>query len=229
MIFKFNFIGYSAEFKTLKILYSKFLKKLCNQISNHLACGVPLPWNLTNPWLFFDGKLFHLKLRMSVGLQNLREVCDDQLDLVMKIERIRKAILEDIENLVPFTETMYRPVYTGHNQYALYGSGNSKNVTLQQPISGSNNYPYNVQQMYYQQNVGQYALQTQRQAAAKAKIQPQPNARVSGAIGYQKNNGYQLKVGGVVVGSWATNRSQATRVNRSGMVKNKTIFFCFDR
>lgn len=65
------------------------------------ACGVPLPWNLTNPWLFFDGKLFHLKLRMSVCLQNLRELCDDQLELVMKIERFRKAILEDVENLVP--------------------------------------------------------------------------------------------------------------------------------
>ncbi|KAL7024163.1 hypothetical protein ACKWTF_012928 [Chironomus riparius] len=187
------------------------------QLAND-ACGVPLPWNLTNPWLFFDGKLFHLKLRMSVGLQNLREVCDDQLDMVMKIERFRKAILEDIETLVPFTETMYRPVYPGHSQYAVYGSTNNKNVTLQQPISGGNNYAYNMQQMFYQSNVGQYALQNQRQAAAKAKIQPQQaNARISGAIGYQKNNGYQLKVGGVVVGSWATNRSQSTRVNRTGM------------
>lgn len=65
------------------------------------ACGVPLQWNMTNPWLFFDGKLFHLKLRMSVCLQNLRELCDDNLDMVMKIERCRKAIFEDIENLVP--------------------------------------------------------------------------------------------------------------------------------
>jgi hypothetical protein len=70
------------------------------QLAND-ACGVPLPWNLTNPWLFFDGKLFHLKLRMSVCLQNLRELCDDQLEMVMKIERFRKAILEDVENLVP--------------------------------------------------------------------------------------------------------------------------------
>lgn len=70
------------------------------QLAND-ACGVPLPWNLTNPWLFFDGKLFHLKLRMAVCLQNLRELCDDQLEMVMKIERFRKAILEDVENLVP--------------------------------------------------------------------------------------------------------------------------------
>lgn len=155
---------------------------------------------------------------MSVGLQNLREVCDDQLDMVMKIERFRKAILEDVENLIPLTETMYRPVYAGHSQYAVYNSANNKNVTLQQPISGGSNYAYNMQQMFYQPNVSPYALQNQRQAAAKAKIQQQPNARVGGAVGYQKNNGYQLKVGGVVVGSWATNRSQTTRVNRTGMV-----------
>lgn len=65
------------------------------------ACGVPLPWNLTNPWLFFDGKLFHLKLKMSVCLQNIRELCDENLDMVMKVERCRKAILEDVENLMP--------------------------------------------------------------------------------------------------------------------------------
>lgn len=70
------------------------------QLAND-ACGVPLPWSMTNPWLFFDGKLFHLKLKMAVCLQNIRELCDDQLDVVMKIERFRKAILEDIENLVP--------------------------------------------------------------------------------------------------------------------------------
>lgn len=76
------------------------------QLAND-ACGVPLPWLLTNPWLFFDGKLFHLKLKMSVCLQNIRELCDDQLDVVMKIERFRKAILEDVESLVPAHIGMY--------------------------------------------------------------------------------------------------------------------------
>lgn len=70
------------------------------QLAND-ACGVPLPWMMTNPWLFFDGKLFHLKLKMAVCLPNIRELCDDQLDVVVKIDRFRKAILEDIENLVP--------------------------------------------------------------------------------------------------------------------------------
>lgn len=160
---------------------------------------------------------------MSVGLQNLREVCDDQLEMVMKIERFRKAILEDIENLVPFTDSMYRSVYPNASPYALYGTTNNKNnMTIQPQIHGANNYPYNVQQMFYSPNINPYALQNQRQAAGiKNQMQiQQKNVRPGGAIGYQtKNNGYQLKVGGVVVGSWATNRSQNTRVSRNtGMV-----------
>ncbi len=62
------------------------------------ACGIPLPWTMTNPWLFFDGKLFHLKLKMSTIVQSLRELCDDHIEIVLKIERFRKAILEDVEH-----------------------------------------------------------------------------------------------------------------------------------
>lgn len=54
------------------------------QLAND-ACGVPLPWSMTNPWLFFDGKLFHLKLKMSTYVSNLRELCDDQLEIVLKV------------------------------------------------------------------------------------------------------------------------------------------------
>lgn len=64
------------------------------------VCGVPLPWTMTNPWLFFDGKLFHLKLKMSTCVQSLRELCDDHIEIVMKIERFRKAILEDVEHFL---------------------------------------------------------------------------------------------------------------------------------
>lgn len=68
------------------------------------ACGVPLPWSMTNPWLFFDGKLFHLKLKMSNLVANLRELCDDQVDVMLKVERFKKAVLEDIEHLLPVTQ-----------------------------------------------------------------------------------------------------------------------------
>lgn len=64
------------------------------------ACGVPLPWVMTNPWIFFDGKLFHFKLKMSTYVPTLRDLCDNQLDVVIKVDRFRKAILEDVEHFL---------------------------------------------------------------------------------------------------------------------------------
>lgn len=64
------------------------------------ACGVPLPWMFTNPWLFFDGKLFHLKIKMTSVVQNILQLCDDHIEIVTKIERFRKAILEDVEHFL---------------------------------------------------------------------------------------------------------------------------------
>lgn len=167
---------------------------------------------------------------MAVSLQNIRELCDDQLDTVMKVERFRKAVLEDIENhLVPFGEQIYaRQVYQAGTYPQLYGTAsNSKNMPLQS--HGANNHTYGSmqQQMFYTPNMNTYGINAQRQAALKNQLQSQKNSRVNNAVqtatglaAYQKSNGYQLKVGGVVVGSWATNRSQPSRnlANRTGMV-----------
>ncbi|XP_046396585.1 constitutive coactivator of PPAR-gamma-like protein 1 homolog [Ischnura elegans] len=60
------------------------------------ACGAPIPWLMCCPWLFFDGKLFHHKLARAATVKNLLELCDHRIDQVMKVERMRKAILEDI-------------------------------------------------------------------------------------------------------------------------------------
>lgn len=64
------------------------------------TCGVPLQWTMVNPWLFFDGKLFHMKLKQVTCVQNLRELCDDHIDVMLKVERFRKAILEDVEHFM---------------------------------------------------------------------------------------------------------------------------------
>ncbi|KAG8233956.1 hypothetical protein J437_LFUL014165 [Ladona fulva] len=60
------------------------------------ACGAPIPWLMCCPWLFFDGKLFHHKLARAASVKNLLELCDHRIDQVMKVERMRKAILEDL-------------------------------------------------------------------------------------------------------------------------------------
>lgn len=58
----------------------------------------------------------------------------------------------------------------------------------------------------------------------KNQMMAGPNAgkfQRSGVAGYQKTNGYQLKVGGVVVGSWAngSRNALASKMNRPGMVR----------
>lgn len=61
------------------------------------ACGAPLPWLLCCPWLYFDGKLFHHTLVRSAHSKNLLELCENHIERVVKVERMRKAILEGLE------------------------------------------------------------------------------------------------------------------------------------
>ncbi|KAF5305237.1 hypothetical protein FQR65_LT07776 [Abscondita terminalis] len=73
------------------------------------ACGAPLPWLMCCPWLYFDGKLFHHTLSRSTHVKNLLELCENHIDRVVKVERMRKAILEGLDvqfakpPLPPFT------------------------------------------------------------------------------------------------------------------------------
>lgn len=60
------------------------------------ACGAPIPWLMCCPWLYFDGKLFHHTLARATISKNLLELCSGHIDRVVKVERMRKAILEGI-------------------------------------------------------------------------------------------------------------------------------------
>merc|ERR1719192_914556 len=60
------------------------------------ACGAPVPFLMCCPWLFFDGKLFHSKLRRAVSAKNLLEMCEHRMEVVVKVERMRQAILEGL-------------------------------------------------------------------------------------------------------------------------------------
>lgn len=178
------------------------------QLAND-ACGVPVPWSMTNPWLFFDGKIFHLKLRMSQFATSLRDLCDDQLEVMVKIERFRAAVLEDIEHLLlpthvpdsvfsrgyPYQQPSLHPqLYKNYPlplQSSLLLSGLSGgSLTGAAGTSGSNgNYRYPGQ--YYDRLRGDYGLD------------------------YDTDD-YQLRVGGVVVGSWAANRGRGNRFAAGG-------------
>lgn len=97
---------------------------------------------------------------------------------------------------------------------------------MQYPVSNSYGYVQastlqQQQQLFYNASMGQYGAQqrTQKSQMMSAANVGQKMQRVPSSS-YQKNNGYQLKVGGVVVGSWAngSRNAQASRMNRAGMV-----------
>ena len=60
------------------------------------SCGAPLPFQMCLPWTFFDGKLFHAKLRKADSARNLMELCDGRMESVYAIERMRAAILHGL-------------------------------------------------------------------------------------------------------------------------------------
>lgn len=78
-------------------LAALFMKGVDMAILANDACGAPLPWLMCCPWLYFDGKLFHYTLSRSAHAKNILEVCDNYIDRVVKVERIRKAILEGLD------------------------------------------------------------------------------------------------------------------------------------
>lgn len=60
------------------------------------ACGSPVPWPVCCPWLFFDGKLFHTKLARTQTVRGLHELCEHRGDLIIRVEKLRKAILDGL-------------------------------------------------------------------------------------------------------------------------------------
>lgn len=79
------------------------------------------------------------------------------------------------------------------------------------------------QQLYYNQNVSGYGRTAGKGGHPIQQIQKGGQRGI-----YQKSQGYQLKVGGVVVGSWANGSNRpgvqgGHRVNRTGMVRINMI------
>ncbi|XP_044754818.1 constitutive coactivator of PPAR-gamma-like protein 1 homolog isoform X4 [Coccinella septempunctata] len=78
-------------------LASLFMQGVEYAIFANDACGAPLPWLMCCPWLYFDGKLFHHVLARSAHSKNILELCESHIERVIKVERMRKAILEGLD------------------------------------------------------------------------------------------------------------------------------------
>lgn len=102
-------------------LAALFMKGVDMALIANDACGAPLPWLMCCPWLYFDGKLFHYTLTRSSHAKNILEVCENYIERVVKVERMRKAILEGLDvkfakvPLPPFTgQPMLRSIPPPH-------------------------------------------------------------------------------------------------------------------
>lgn len=78
-------------------LAALFMKGVDMALLANDACGAPLPWLMCSPWLYFDGKLFHYTLTRSTHAKNILELCENFIERVVKVERMRKAILEGLD------------------------------------------------------------------------------------------------------------------------------------
>lgn len=94
------------------------------------ACGAPIPWLMCCPWLYFDGKLFHHTLARATVAKNLLDLCGGNIDRDLKVERMRKAILEGVN--VVFARPLPPPITQGkaHDQKHVYNKKKSRILNL---------------------------------------------------------------------------------------------------
>ncbi|ESO82329.1 hypothetical protein LOTGIDRAFT_223375 [Lottia gigantea] len=107
-------------------LASLFMSGVETAIFANDVCGAPIPWNMSCPWLFFDGKLFHFKLLKANNNTPLIDMCDGQVDQVLRVERMRQAILENTraefaKPLLP--ANMFNPYPSPYGNYPSFPHG----------------------------------------------------------------------------------------------------------
>lgn len=193
------------------------------------ACGVPLPWNTISPWFVFDGKLFQLKLRLSSCVQSLHELCDENLETILKIERLKSAILEDAEQFllpdpltVPNNFNMAPGNYTGLpmsmlKSVASSGYGPAASVGMAGGPSG-------LGPIGPRGGSGHFG-QGPKNNRNGHNNNPLLRSGMAG-LGVTPQKAHQLKVGGIVVGNWASPRvapqltNLSTRFNQVGRGRN---------
>nr|CAD7449162.1 unnamed protein product [Timema bartmani] len=144
------------------------------------ACGAPIPWLMCCPWLFFDGKLFHHKLERTSHVKNLLELCDHRIEHVVKVERMRKAVLEGID--IQFA----RPPLPVMQMSGPGVGGSSLRLGLPPPSGGPLNQPRSL--------LGGRGISYASNGVSRGLLRRPVPAR-----------GGQLEIAGVVVGSWGPN------------------------
>ncbi|KAH9504768.1 hypothetical protein Btru_061924 [Bulinus truncatus] len=143
------------------------------------VCGAPIPWTMICPWLYMDGKLFHFKLLKANNNTPLIDMCDGQMEQVLRVERMRQAILENLR--VDFAKPLLPGFY-----YPYPG----------QPYSG-NPLPYGP------------SVTARGRGSTMTGLSGRQVGRGRGILGRSpiEAQGGQLEIAGVVVGQWGPNMS----------------------
>lgn len=188
------------------------------------ACGAPVPFLMCAPWLFFDGKLFHSKLRRVVVAQNLLEMCNHDIQMVVKVEQMRKAILDGLVpefSNIPFPG-MIPPAGVGHAGVGPAGPqfppGKQNYNMIQQNKMNMMMNNLNLSGAGYHPHVG---------ALGRGAAGPNMMGGSSGLpyhhqqppAGYMARggNGGKLVVAGSVVGQWGSNNASNHYKNGGGV------------
>ncbi|XP_059152250.1 constitutive coactivator of PPAR-gamma-like protein 1 homolog isoform X2 [Physella acuta] len=152
------------------------------------VCGAPIPWTMMCPWLYMDGKLFHFKLLKANNNTPLIDICDGQMEQVLRVERMRQAIMENLR--VDFAKPLLPGFY-----YPYPG----------QPYTGST-LPYGP------------TASTRGRGAVITNSSSRQTGRGRGILGRSpiEAQGGQLEIAGVVVGQWGPNMSG--RRGRGGQI-----------
>ncbi|GFO23155.1 constitutive coactivator of ppar-gamma-like protein 1-like protein [Plakobranchus ocellatus] len=146
------------------------------------VCGAPIPWTMICPWNYMDGKLFHFKLLKANNNTSLLDMCDGQMEQVLRVERMRQAILENLH--VEFAKPLLPGFYCPYPDQAYPGG----------PL------PY-----------GYPGAPRGRGVVGPMGGGPsgRPVGRGRGILGRSpvEAQGGQLEIAGVVVGQWGPNMS----------------------
>lgn len=174
------------------------------------VCGAPVAWNMICPWQFFDGKLFHYKLLKANNNTPLIDICDGQVDQVLRVEKMRQAIMENLkfEFAKPFLPQPLYPGYPpmpgmGHGPHGPYGPQQGPFSFRPAGMRGMPQGPGGPMGRGMGQLMGPMGLEGP----------PHNQGRGRGILGRSPvdGRGGQLEIAGVVVGSWGPNLSAGGR------------------
>uniref|UniRef100_A0A8D8PM29 Constitutive coactivator of PPAR-gamma-like protein 2 n=1 Tax=Cacopsylla melanoneura TaxID=428564 RepID=A0A8D8PM29_9HEMI len=184
------------------------------------ACGAPIPWIMNCPWLFFDGKLFNYYLSKASQSKNVEELCDHRISIVVKVDKMRQAILEGINYQFARPPSSFGTPYPSAQGQMLQGGphhGMMRGGGLM-PLPGNNMRNGNNSGGFYNtggyhQGGGGFQSSYQNSGGSSGYHSGRNSYRSGGGRGgpshhvNQGGAGGKLEVAGVVVGQWGANYS----------------------